>query len=468
MSDNLNAHFQDCILQLCITDDEFISLVVGQVRQDYFTSASGRMIFNCCVDYFSVEKKSPKYHFQDELAFKLEDKDDQTKELVSVHVKKLQVAHTAKKEYVLNRLNDFIREREWESAVIDMADRVVKGDIPSIEQIALQTLKKGIHKQDKGLDYLYDLNGIYMRGEVPEYRCQTGIGALDQLIGGLQGKQLVLIAGGYKGGKTWAMQHMAMSIMQQGLNVCFFSHECTQEELEDRFDMMVARCGNGKGKKKIGETVSYSVYDNHNDEVIQKTEIVKSLYNKNRIKSARLAMRRLGGNIVIKKYPMGTCTVEEMERYMNYIEKFHGFIPDVVITDYVEIMDISSYGTEERHQINETYIKLKGMADERDIVVITGTQVTADALEKTKIKRKDVANDKRKVGNVDFLFALSSNEDMDKAGMKKLTVVASRSSGSQGTTCTISHCLDIGQFCIDSWIGDRYDADVMDVFGDID
>jgi len=95
---------------------------------------------------------------------------------------------------------------------------------------------------------------------------------------------------------------------------------------------------------------------------------------------------------------MGTCSLQEMESYLNYLEDFHGFTPDLIITDYVEIMDISNLANDSRDRINQAYIRLKGMADERNSIVMTASQVTTAVLQREKITMRDLAEDRRKSG----------------------------------------------------------------------
>ena len=294
----------------------------------------------------------------------------------------------------------------------------------------------------------------------------TGIYALDKLIGGYKRGELVCIMGGYKGKKSWSLLHIAKIAVEQGLNAIYISHELSAEELEERLDMMLTH--KASEDKYINTIVESPIYDPRDKQIyIQPYKCKHVDENKDLIKKKRKEWASLnGGNFKIKKFPMGKCSVEQMENYLDYLEQYHDFIPDVVITDYLEKMDISKYDKDSRHQIDQGYIKLKGIADERQIVLFTASQVTTEALSKEKIIMQNLAEDKRKAGNVDLLLAVSGTEEQDRAGISRMTVVATRSRGDQGEYCMFSHCIPLGQFAVSSWFGDDLTREAFAAFGE--
>jgi len=290
---------------------------------------------------------------------------------------------------------------------------------------------------------------------------RTGIKALDRFIGGYRRGQLVCTLGGLKAGKTWWLMHTARAALLQGLKVVHISHEVQLDEMETRYDMMFS----GRGSKNVGQYVKYIRYDHSRDEMVTSRIKIKTVYDPKKVMKARHAVLRFGGSLRIKKYPMGQCSPAEIERYLNYLESFESLIPDVLIIDYLDIMDLSSFGSELRHQLNSAYIWAKGIADERNILVLTVSQVTRAALKRRKVTAKDVAEDVRKGANVDLMLAIGRGEEEVDANLAGINIIANRS-GVQDRSCTISLCFDIGQFCLSSWIGKDVDEFALEVFGE--
>ena len=156
----------------------------------------------------------------------------------------------------------------------------------------------------------------------------------------------------------------------------------------------------------------------------------------------------------VKKWPSGQCTPAEAEAYLAYLEAYRGFSADVVLLDYLDIMDLTALGKETRHQLNAAYVWAKGLADDRRCVVHTVSQVTTDALERRWVRMRDVSEDRRKAGNCDLMMAIGKGPEEVKAGVAGIMVLANRA-GPQGCGCVVSQCYDLGQFCMAAWVGER-------------
>ena len=459
MTPKLNRHLLDGILNLAITDTEFLSHIAGQVDPLILPDRITSRILSICLDYYLLHKEAPQEHFHDELVHYLHGRDEDEIEQYTIYVERLRKVE-ARAPYIERRLNAFIKTRCRERAYEQCANLVMEGKLDEADAQMYKVLKAGIEVQESGLDYLNDMSGIQSRGDGPAILMPTGVSAMDRLIGGFQRGWLVTLLGGYKGMKSWAQCHFAMVALRHGLKVALVTHEMSQEEYELRSDMMLT----AMGTQMIGRKVEYPLWKH--DKLVYHTHTIESVYkHTKRVESARIALRRMGGRIFIKKYPMGQCTYNELEGWLGYLENQHGFMPDVVINDYIDIMELSQDGDSLRHGINDMYIKHKGLADERNILVITASQVNTDGLQRKNIQQKHVAEDKRKIGNVDCALAVSRTPEDEKSNIARLSVIAGRSVP-QGMHCVFSSCPTIGQFCISSWMkGDYNEEDVYGHFG---
>ena len=465
MADNLNISLQKSIIKLLILEDDFISMVSGDLKTEYFSSIISRKIVKICLDYYESYKEAPKQHFNDELYDTISDLDEEDKEDYITFIESLERLNP-NITYVLSRISTFIKQKEFENSAIKFAELTSEGNFDDAESLMYKTLKSGIYERDEPFDYGSDFSLLEKRGEKEKYLMSTGIKALDHLIGGYKRGELICNMGGYKGKKTWSLMFVAKTAIDQGLNVIYFTHEISVDEMDKRFDMMLTK--KASESKYINTTVEASIYDEKLKEIFIQPYKAKYVFgDKERNKQIRKDWTEsTGGVLKIKKYPMSSCSVEQMENYLDYMEQYHDFIPDVVITDYLEKMDITKYSNESRHQIDEGYKRLKKIADERQVAVFTASQIVTGALNKEKITMTDLAEDRRKAGNVDLLLAVSGSEEGERIGLGRITVVAARSSGSMGEHCTFSHCLPIGQFAISSWFGDNLTRDAFAAFGE--
>lgn len=454
----LTQHIQNSFLRLAITDGDFLRLTTGRISPEFFTSRITQNVAKICFNYFERFAEAPQDHFHDELVDFLKLKPDEEADEYVQYIKKIQKMPPPNREYILRRVGDFVKARKLEIALVEAADATAEGNIEEAHNLLYEMLRSGIPEEDAGLDYLRDHMGIHQR-EREHYLMPTGIKALDRLIGGFQRGQLLVTLGGYKAGKSWAMCHLSRTALLHGLSVLHISHELSLRETELRFDMMFS----ARGCKKIGEQVRYMKFDENTGELTDRKRKIKSVYDKEVVAAARKRVLKFGGRLRVKKYPMGQCAPSEIERYLNYLEQYEGFVPDVCIIDYLDAMNLSGYGKELRHQLNSVYVWAKGLADERNILVATVSQVVRNALQKRYVSPKDVAEDIRKVGNCDLMLAIGRGEEDVKTNLAGMNVVANRS-GNQDCHCTFSLCYDIGQFCLSSWLGKDIDEKVYEAF----
>src|SRR5690606_13634892 len=90
---------------------------------------------------------------------------------------------------------------------------------------------------------------------------------------------------------------------------------------------------------------------------VEQKEIRPSIFDDAAVAKTRQRVSRLGGRIIIKKYPMGTCSMSELNRYLNYLERYENFIPDLIINDYADLMEeVVSQEASPRQGINQVYI----------------------------------------------------------------------------------------------------------------
>ena len=443
----VSQHLQDSFLYLCITSDEFLGLVRPDLIPSFFSSAVCANCVRIVYDFWDTFHQAPKDHFHDELIKRLNDIPEKDRLLYAEYLKKIQGLNPPTFKYVITQVNDFIQCRELESAVIKCAELVKEGEFVQAKTVMHAAFRAGIEHENLGLDYIENRQSLQTRGEGPNYLMSTGIEALDKLIGGYSRSMFVCVMGGYKGNKSWALLHAAKTALVQGLKVLFVTHELTEKQVELRMDMMWGSMVTEKDPTEM----EIKTRDKDGKFGLIK-EVRPSVYDIDAVNKVRDVMRRMGGRFIIKKYPINTCSMMELNRYLDYLEQFYDFVPDVVINDYADIMEYSSLHDEKRHGLNEVYLGHKTIADERNILVITASQVTVEAIKKRRVSMADFSEDKRKAGNVDLALGISQTEKMEEAGMMTVNVVANRS-GIMNVGCTVLYNLKIGQFCLSSWLG---------------
>jgi len=445
----LNAHLQDCFAFLCITDTDFLHIARGVIDPKYFSSKITEDIVRICYSFYDAVKSAPGDHFNDELVRFLCDAPEDKREQYLLYTKKLSEMGPPNKEYVTSRVNKFVQAKEFESALLQSAMLSEKGELEKAREIMQRALRAGIIKEEVGLKYLDSAWPTYYgeEGGPREIVIPTGFSVVDSVIKGLYRKQLVCVFAGYKVGKTWAGCHFGREGLLHGRKVLHISHESSLEEIEARYDMMLGSLV-GFDTSKV---IEFEEID-EDGKVIDTVEMERdTIYNIDRIRDVRRKTKRFGGELIIKKYPMGTCTIGEIERYLDYLETFEGFVPDILIDDYVEKSKLPLPGSEQRNRINQAYMDRKRIADERNILVITASQITREALEKKNVRQSEAAaEDIRKLGNIDVGFVFSQTRRQSEQNRMQIYVLVSRSQRMR-FGCVVNFNYEVGQMALNCW-----------------
>jgi hypothetical protein len=442
----LSSRVQDSFVYLCITDKSFLAIAYPSIKSSHLTGEVRQDLLQICYDYFTQFDDAPQQHFHDELIRFLTDKDDEKKKHYLDYVSKIQEMEPPSTAYIISCVNTFVQTREFEQALVKAAKLTERGDLIQARELMSTTLRVGIAKEEVGINYFDVPVPTYsLPGRSTEYLMPLGFPTLDQVyFRGLCRTDFMVVYGGYKAGKSWEMVYLGYQALLRGLNVVHITHEMSAEDTEIRYDMQVG------GMTSYPEVSIQGVHVQQYDDT-GKSEGANLVYPRNiedtdYSMAVRRQLLRYGGKLIIKKYPMGSCTMSEINRYLDYLENFEGIIPDVVLNDYIEKMKVDG-GKQKRFDIiNDMYITSKGIADKRKLLMVTGSQVNKGAQSKKVLYKGDGAEDSRKDGNVDLAIAIAE----DKDNVMNCSIVAGRFGGNGGR-CKYYQNLNIGQVCLQTW-----------------
>ena len=110
----------------------------------------------------------------------------------------------------------------------------------------------------------------------------------------------------------------------------------------------------------------------------------------------------------------GSLTVKQIRAELDIWEKREGFVPDVVVIDYADLL-VSEVRMDFRQQQNEIWKTLRGLSQERHCLLLTATQADAKSYDKDRLTMSNFSEDKRKYAHVTAMYGLNQ----DKHGREK-------------------------------------------------
>lgn len=109
-------------------------------------------------------------------------------------------------------------------------------------------------------------------------------------------------------------------------------------------------------------------------------------------------------------YPAGTLTVSEMRRCLNDWETYDGFVPDLIVVDYADLLSSSDGGTTDfRHSQDHVWKGLRALSQERHALLVTATQADAASYTKGRLSISNFSEDKRKLAHVTAQYGLNQD-----------------------------------------------------------
>ena len=441
----ITAHVQDAVTFLCITNTEFLGIVRPYLDTKLLPSEVSFRVIDACFRYYDTTKEAPRDHLCDVLDYELKTVREETQQLIFNYIDRISQIKPPNVDYALHRLSEFLQARTFEVAAVDFVKMIDRGELDEARLLMSTALHAGLHTVETGLDLLNDKTSFYEDEDDSIMPC--GIPGIDRNRKGYSRGEFFCILAGPKGKKSWTLVHTAVTGLLHGLNVAYYSFEMSEKQLAARIDRTI---GSFKGidnkYKKVPRFYYDTVTNKTKFEMIDRPCITSV---KDRV-AARKVIKRFGGRIFLKKFPMGGKSILDVEAHLNELERFEKFVPDLIITDYADIMKPIDAKKQTRDQVNETYINHKRLADERSAVVGTASQTGRGFINSSIISKAAPAEDIRKSANVDLMLSIAQTEQMKEQSIASAFVAAART-GKDSFGCGIVMNLDIGQFCTESF-----------------
>ena len=151
-----------------------------------------------------------------------------------------------------------------------------------------------------------------------------------------------------------------------------------------------------------------------------------------------------GRSFKLGSFPSDNLTVRDIECILDQEETKNGFIPDVVVIDYADVLKAITPFKEKRDRIDETWKRLKGLCQQRKILVITATQADAEAYDTKIIKPRNFSDSRTKLDHVTAFYGLNKTAEDDKRGIQRINALKLREDECEITECVhVLQCLNI-------------------------
>ena len=424
--EKFDAKFQTRIAALALRDDGFMRRAAHLLDPSYFENIGEAMLVSLSLNHFNKYRCAP-----DPTTLVALVKDAAVSGVIRKDVLPLVVAARkeinadtlANREYVEDKLVEFVRHQAVTAAVLKSVDLIEQKKFPQIEATIKKAVEIGINEDGDAYDYfgrIRDRTDERLEiavGKRPPQGITTGVMKMDDLLyhRGWGRKELATIMGGAKAGKTAALINFAKSASLAGKNVLYVTLEVSARIIAERLDASIS------------------------DTMVK--ELGKHIHDVNG-KIADLEAR--AGKLLIHEFPSGTLSPNALRKLIER-HRSRGIKFDLVVVDYADIMAPNFRTQDAIENSKSVYVDLRAIAFEFDVAMLTATQTNRVGYMATVAKAEHVAEDFNKVRTVDLMISINKTEEEAARGEARLYFAASRNQES-GFTIFIKQDLSKMQF----------------------
>ena len=159
------------------------------------------------------------------------------------------------------------------------------------------------------------------------------------------------------------------------------------------------------------------------------------------------------GKLLFVRWPARSKSVDDLRIYLQNLEEYEGFVPDMIVTDYANKMKPSGMNREKRWNIEDVFVEHKALAQEKSALVITGHQGNT-VRDGKDLKRGNWQEGVSGLNECDASIMLNQKEKEKDSGIYRILVGKKRDDEySANEQLWVLSCLKIGRPYLDSWRG---------------
>lgn len=442
----ISGTLEENVLTTLCWSDEFSLGVRLRVDPDLFSTVHYRDIAREAATYIDAYGRPPGPHMRDILAEKTRGSRGELLERVLVQMELL--APKANYQFVINELDGFLKEREFDRLLIEADEAKSEFGVDAgIEKINELMGKQRPHLTDGGI-WLADPEQAlkFLKKDEAEF-FSSGITVLDEMGIRPAPKTLFMLMAPAKRGKSWWLINVGKHAVIHRRKVLHVTLEMSEEQVARRYLQSLFSMTQSKTETVRIPTFTKSV--DGGPTMIDFDSFSADGINTSTEDQVTAKLRRFGGRlqILIKEFPTSSLSISELRGYLDFLRRTRDFVPDLLVVDYVDLMKVT--GKDLRVAVGNVVKELRGLGVERELAVVTVTQTNRGSARSKVVHSDMVAEDWSKVATADVVLTLNQTSEERAAGLARILVAAARDAMDQ-MMVLVSQSYAVGQFCIDS------------------
>jgi replicative DNA helicase len=445
--DRLSGALQENVLTLLCFSPLYCQVIRLAVKPQLFESAVFREVAGIAIDFIDQFREPVADHLADQLEGILEGEDQRK---ASVYRKLLDNMFAAKDtingEYVKGQLQRFVRLQNFKSGIAQAVELADDGKIDEAENVMTKSMSSSIVSFDGGTN-LGDASQATAFLDSDDKPLLTGIECLDHFGVGPARKTLFTVMAPLNRGKSWWLMHLGKWALIQRHSVLHITLEMSEQKTAARYLQAFFSITKHQGQIRVP-----TLTRNHGEVVdVDYDSLTRPSYADPNIRSllnSRIAREfRRRPKMKIKEFPTGQLTIPALNAYLDNLERFEKWTPDVVIIDSANLMKLDAKNL--RQEMGANTIALRGIGVERNIAMVTASQTNREGINARVIDENHMSEDVSGGFTSDTVCTYNQTPTEHAMGLARIFVSKHRDDAAR-MMALITQSYAMGQFCLDS------------------
>lgn len=454
------------VLTAMVTDKVVLGRVAAKWADEMFPDRWSNLIADWCVDYHRRLGEAPGEAITGLFTAwaGVENRDKDTVEAVEKFLRTLSDAFERETPLNPDYLTEMAADCFNRAKMSRLAD-AVKGHLSMGRIGEAKAIFQGFAPvdmgSDEGKDLFRDKEAVASTFDGPSTPLVTYPDAVGRFFGSeLTRDSLVAFMGPEKSGKSFWLIDLAFRAVLQRKRVAFFEvGDMSERQISTRFLTRVARNPARSPDGKWPYEVKIPTAIRPSREFSEPADVDSDVQSYDRpldYRSAWKACRRLmmikvksnNSYFRMKVYPNSTVNVAGIRSALQGLVR-EGWVPDVIVIDYADILAAPAGNMEVRDQINTTWKQLRALSQETRCLVVTATQADAESYDKALLGKRNFSEDKRKLSHATGVVGINVTHAEKEAGITRLNWIVLREGEFSHRRCVhVAGCLPIANPCV--------------------
>lgn len=464
--DKVDGQTERRLLTAMVTSTDFLSQACSVIDLDLIDNPNTKLVAQWCIEYFNEYGKAPHKDIETTYHAWVESHPSSSDlELVHDLLEQLSDSYDdhdpINVPYMMDALRTFLQRKKLEKLREDIDYSLQTGQEDEAQQYVTSFQPIEI-SAGLGIDPLHDYDAWKRAFATVSKPLFTFPGSAGTFFNhALTRDSLIGIQGPEKRGKTfWCIEFVARAIAERRRVAFFQVGDLSEGQVLIRLGMYWAMRPSRQdlcGHIKVPDAIHKPTSDDADDlSVDYHTKHCRApLTFKACGAACRKVMRQHGLNpnkcyLKVSVHSNSSINVRGIEAILAQWEMTEGFIPDVIVIDYADILAPEDPREQPRDQANATWKALRRLSQERRCLVISPTQADADSYGRRTQTMRNFSEDKRKLAHVTGMIGLNQTETEKEWGVMRLNWLVLRESPYNSARCLwVGQCLSLGRayFC---------------------